>query len=71
MAKQSVTYIGDEPEITVYGETFEKGKVVQFDDKDPNFEKLSNNPTFEVGSDAKSAAADARKELKAEESDEA
>ena len=52
MAKHSVTYVGtagdDTTSIEQFGQTFEKGKAVQIDDKDPNFEKFKNNPTFEV-----------------------
>lgn len=73
MAKQSVTYIGthDDPttEIEIGGHTFEKGKVVQLDDKDPAFAKIAANPTFEVGSGATAAAREARKEVAAQEED--
>lgn len=71
MAKVPVTYVGTHDdlttEITFGGHVFEKGKVVQFDDQDPAFAKLQNNPTFEVGSDAASAAKDARKEVREQE----
>lgn len=45
-----LTYIGssygDPDEISLYGETFTKGKAVEISDKHPYANKLKNNPTF-------------------------
>ena len=68
MAKVNVTYVGthDDPttSIQAFGQTFEKGKVVSIDDSDPNFAKLSNNPTFAVEKEAAPAARLSAKEVK-------
>jgi hypothetical protein len=71
MAKIPVTYVGthDDPtsEITFGNLSFEKGKVQQVDEDAPEMAKLRNNPTFEVGSGATSAAREARAEVKAQQ----
>lgn len=49
MSKQlTVTYIGDEPEITEGGITFKQGKAEKVPADHPRAAKFASNPTFDV-----------------------
>jgi len=44
----TVTYVGDEEEITEAGVTFKQGKAEKLPADHPRLDKLRGNPTFEV-----------------------